>query len=188
MNLHIRKVGPDEVEPLHEMLRKCGQNMKARLGLGHWDPPYPLHLFRKSAEERDVYAVLDGNQLVATFTIGTDEPSYYRTIPGVWESWDVSGEPALYLNRLAVFPELQGQGIGTWCTQTIEQIALARGCEAVRFDAYDKHLQLLKFYDKLGYRRRGTFIFTTKLYGETGMVCFEQLKYKFFAEESYNAH
>ena len=72
--------------------------------------------------------------------------------------------------------------------QTIEQMALAKGCEAVRFDAYDKHLQLLKFYDKLGYHRRGSFIFTTKLYGETGMVCFEQLKYKFFAEESYNAH
>ena len=109
--------------------------MKTRLVLGHWDPPYPLHLFRKSAEERDVYAVLDGDQLIATFTIGTDEPSYYRTIPRLCESWDASGEPALYLNRLAVFPELQGQGIGTWCMQTIEQIALVEGCAADHMQA-----------------------------------------------------
>ena len=180
MNLHLRKAGPYEVDELHEILRKCGHDMKVRLGLGHWDPPYPLDLMRKSAQERSVYSVLDGDQLVATFTVGMQAPPYYHTIPGVWESWDASGEPALYANRLAVLPGLQGQGIGTWCMKKYEQLALAEGCEAIRLDVYDKHLSLLAWYKNLGYHWRGAFTFPTQLYGETGRVCFEKMTRDFF--------
>ena len=183
MVLAIRKADPQEIEPLHEILTKCGLDMQARFGLGHWVPPYPLELMRKSAEERDVYAVYDDHKLIATFTTGTSPLPYYRTIPGVWECWEPSGEPALYCSRLAVLPELQGRGVGTWCMQTIERLAQAEGCRAVRFDAYDKHLQLLEFYDRLGYHRRGTFTFNTKLYGDTGMVCFEKVKKEFVVKE-----
>jgi GNAT superfamily N-acetyltransferase len=146
MNFHLRKIGPDEVDELHKILEQCGQDMKVRLGLGHWVPPYPLDLMPKSAEERSVYAVLVGDQFVATFTVGTQAPVYYHTIPGVWDAWDASGELALYGNRLAVLPEIQGQGIGTWCMMEIEHLALANGCGSVRFDAYDKHEKLLEWY------------------------------------------
>ncbi|HLX56601.1 MAG TPA: GNAT family N-acetyltransferase [Ktedonobacteraceae bacterium] len=182
MNLKLRKAGPNEIEALHEILRQCGQDMKVRLGLGHWDPPYPLELMRKSVEERSVYAVHNDEQLVATFTVGTQAPTYYRTIPGVWESWDAAGEPALYANRLAVLPEIQGQGIGTWCMQEYERIARVEGYEAIRLDAYDKHLRLLAWYEKLGYHWRGTFAFHTRLHGETGMACYEKMKHDFRAQ------
>ena len=183
MMLAIRRVSPEEIEPLQEILQKCGLDMQRRFGLGHWMPPYPLDALRKSAEERNVYAVHDGDALVGTFTTGTQPPSYYLTIPGVQEAWDTSGEPALYVNRLAVLPELQGRGIGTWCMKTMERLARAEGCRAVRFEAYDKHLELLEYYDRLGYHRRGAFTFNTRLYGETGMVCFEKLSYEFFREK-----
>jgi GNAT superfamily N-acetyltransferase len=179
MNLQRRRVGPDEMEALHEILSKCGQDMKARLGLSHWDPPYPLELMRKAAQERDVYAVYNDELLVATFTVGTQPPTYYRTIPGVWEAWDPAGEPALYANRLAVLPEFQGLGIGTWCMHEYERMARGEECEAIRLDAYDKHLSLLAWYEKLGYHWRGTFAFHTRLYSETGMACYEKMKRDF---------
>ena len=100
MDLHIQKVGHNGVEPLHEILRLCGLDMQARFDLAHWTPPYPLELMRKSVEECSVYAVYNDDQLVATFTVGTQPPAYYRTIPGVWEAWDAAGEPALYANRI----------------------------------------------------------------------------------------
>ncbi len=175
MNLHLKKVGPTEIEPLHEILRLCGLDMRSRFGLAHWIPPYPLELMRKSVEERNAYAVYNDDQLVATFTVGTQPPAYYHTIPGVWEAWDAAGEPALYAKRLAVLPEFQGQGIGTWCMEEYERIARVEECKAIRLDAYDKHLMLLAWYTKLGYYWRGTFAFYTKLHGETGMACFEKI-------------
>jgi len=36
MNLQRRQVGPNEMEALHEIVSKCGQDMKVRLGLNHW--------------------------------------------------------------------------------------------------------------------------------------------------------
>jgi GNAT superfamily N-acetyltransferase len=115
MNLERRQAKLDELEAVHKILKQCGQDMKMRLGLGHWDPPYPLDLLRKAAQERRVYIVLSKEQIVATFTLGTEAPAYYRTIPGLWGAWNPVGEPAMYVNRLAVLPEFQGQGIGTWC-------------------------------------------------------------------------
>ena len=170
MKLEVQKVGPDDVEELHSILEKCGQDMQARFGLGHWVPAYPLHLMCRDAETKSVYAVREGDQVVATFTVGTSAPPYYDL--SMWEDPDAK---ALYVSRLAVLPALQGKGIGKWCMKTIEQLAAAEGCVAVRLDAYDKHLELHEFYRHLGYRRRGAARFNTKLYEETGTVFFEKV-------------
>jgi hypothetical protein len=45
-----------------------------------------------------------------------------------------------------------------------------------------KHLSLFAWYQKRDYQRRGAFTFHTKLYGETGMVCFEKMKRDFCAQ------
>ncbi len=56
-----------------------------------------------------------------------------------------------------------------------EHLAHTEGCEAIRLDAYDKHLRLLAWYEKRRYHWRGTFAFHTKLHGETGMACYEKM-------------
>jgi len=170
MNLEIQRVGPDSIEKLHKILEKCGQDMQVRFGLTHWVPAYPLHLMCKDAEVKSVFAIREGNQAIATFTIGTQAPSYYDMT--IWEN---PGAKALYVSRLAVLPALQGRGIGKWCMSTIERLAVAEECTAVRLDAYDKHVKLQDFYCRLGYQQKGTSRFNTKLYGETGAVFFEKI-------------
>jgi GNAT superfamily N-acetyltransferase len=170
MHLHTNKVGPDEVESLHEILRLCGLDMQARFGLAHWIPAYPLELMRRDAEQKSVYAVLDGERTGATFTVGTQPPFYYDPVLS-----ELPNAKAMYLNRLAVLPEMQGRGIGTWCMQIIERLAVENACSVLRFDAYDKHLKLLDFYRGLGYQERGSRTFNTPRRGETGAVFFEKM-------------
>jgi GNAT superfamily N-acetyltransferase len=177
--LHCQQMSPGEVEQVHDMLRLCGLDMQERLGLSHWVPPYPLEALLRSAQERQVYAVFLEGHMVATFTIGTQIPPYYREIPALWERWGLSPTRALYVNRLAVLPALQGKGIGRWCMRRIERLALAQGCEVIQLDAYGKHLELLTFYTKLGYVSQGHFFFTLPPYGETEAVCFEKPRQDF---------
>lgn len=148
MNIQMWRTGPDKVDELHGVLTKCGEDLK-RQGLNHWDPPYPLESLRKDAEERRVYRIRLNRELAGTFTVGTDPLEYYDTV-----TWANPEAEALYASRLAILPELQGRGIGTWCMGEIERVAAEDGW-VVRLDAYEKHDRLLHFYDKLGYERRG---------------------------------
>ena len=165
MSYRIKKVGPHEVDDLHEILRKCGEDLKVRFGLGHWDPPYPLRLLRRDAEERSVYAVLDGHQTVATFTIGTEAYPYYDVTV-----WTAPTAKATYVGHLAVLPALQRKGIGTRCMRTIEGLAIDEGSEAIRLDAYRAHVKLLEFYARLGYSPRGVVEFR-----DTELICLEKI-------------
>jgi GNAT superfamily N-acetyltransferase len=167
-----KRIGPDEVEVVHDILRQCGEDMRERLGLTHWIPPYPLHLMRQSAQEKRVYAVLNKEQVIATFTVGDQGASYYDQLGDIWEAMQTR---ALYLNRLAVLPHLQGRGIGSWCMVRIEQIAREEHYEAIRFDAYARHVKLLDFYQKAGYHQRGVFVVFTPRRGEAETVCFEKV-------------
>ncbi len=182
MPVYYKQVGPDEAENIHAILRLCGLDMQERLGLRHWVPPYPLEALRCSTQERQVYAVFLEDRMVATFTVGTVIPLYYRKIPAIWQLWSVFTPKALYVNRLAVLPSFQGQGIGRWCMQCIESLALTQGYDVIRLDTYGKHLGLLTFYTKLGYRPQGHFFFTMQQHGKTEVICFEKARADWIAQ------
>ena len=149
MNYQIKEVKSEEIAIVHEIIKKCGERLKFEFGLSHWDPPYPIQLLRKDAKEKNVYAVTMGEQTLATFTVSTRPLPYYFP-----ELWLHPNQKAVYVSHLAVLPERQGKGIGSWCMREIEQIAISWDCQAVRLDAYERYNKLLEFYDKLGYERR----------------------------------
>lgn len=164
------KVGPGGVDELHEILKKCGEDLKEKFDLGrYWNPPYPLELMRRDAEEREVCAVRVESRTVGTFTVSHRPPPYYDR-EKYMEMWSDPKGKAMYVGRLAVLPEFQGRGIGTWCIRKIEGLAWASECVAVRLEAYDKYSRLLDFYDKLGYRRRGTI-----WWRDLGAICYEKV-------------
>jgi ribosomal protein S18 acetylase RimI-like enzyme len=175
MELHYQQLSPAQVEPVHEILRLCGLDMQERLGLSHWVPPYPLEKLRQDAENRQVYAVLHENQVIATFTLGTALPRSYEKIPAILQMWNTPQPRALYINHLAILPSLQGRGLGRRCTQMIESMAAEQGCEVMRLDAYSKHTGLQIFYSKLGFRNIGHFVFWSERRGEAETTCYEKL-------------
>ncbi len=147
--LTCRRVGPEAVEPLHEILRLCGVEMHKRLGLDHWFPPIPLERMRREAAESRVHAVEADGQLVATFTTSTDSAKYPEHF------WVDPSHRALYLSRLAVLPSHQGLGIGKWCLRETERQARELNCQAIRFDSHANNKPLVEYYLHHGYTIRG---------------------------------
>lgn len=145
-SLRAIRAGPADAERLHELLARCGRHLHRTRGFANWDPPpVTLEQFRADIGAREVHAVYDGADLVATFTLGMR-----AVVPDADVRWQAP-EPALYLNRLAVAPERQGAGIGRWCTLRIERLARERGCRAVRLDALRDNRPLREFYHRRGY-------------------------------------
>jgi len=153
--LTLHKSGPDEIEPLQEIVRLCGEDIGAHFDLAFWSPPPPLELMRRHASEKAVYAVKDGDDAVATFTLGLSGwPEQSAPF------WADAGHRAAYLFRLAVRPDRQGQGIGHWCLAEVERLAREQDCQAIRLDAIRAFAPPIALYRRLGYEERGVIGWT----------------------------
>jgi GNAT superfamily N-acetyltransferase len=150
----IRRASIEDVEGLHAVLAACGLDLRDRLGLTHWFPAYPRDLFEEQAAKGWVFAVekRDDTEIMATFTASQEAPAYLDL-----SLWGSSGEPSLYLTRLAVLPRFQRRGIGRACIGAVERLALERDCRSVRLDAAELHARLLNWYVKLDYREVGRY-------------------------------
>jgi len=161
----IRRVSVADVAPLHQILIACGLELKERFGLSHWiGANYTLEEMLKDAVEMEVYALTIGENLVGTFTLETISTVPHSYIKYGNIHWQVSDALAVYVHKLAVLPNWQGQGLGTWCLQAIERLAADRGCRAVRLDAVKTHRKLLSFYESRGYQKVGELIYNSEVW------------------------
>lgn len=169
--MNARRVGPEEIEPLHAIVEACGRDLERRFALSHWVPPYPLDQMRDDARTRSVFAVEDDGAIVGTFTVGPSSLAGYTTT--LWRG----PEPALYLNRLAVRPELQSRGVGRFAMNCVEEEARRGGFRSIRFDAIAALPPLRAFYRALGYEERGRAV-NTSCAGESrgqDVILFEKI-------------
>jgi GNAT superfamily N-acetyltransferase len=149
-NLVLKKATVEEAEIVYKILFLCGEHLRDHFGFNHWSPPYPIESIKNNIKERDVYLVYKESLAVATFTIGLSPLAVYDP-----SRWKIKADRAMYLNRLAILPNLQGRNLGTWCMEKIEDFAHQTNCQVLRFDAIAKHQKLLNFYNRLGYNNLG---------------------------------
>ena len=68
----------------------------------------------------------------------------------------------LYVEELAVHPELQGQGIGAFLLEQIEHLARVRGCTHLVLEVAENNDNALKFYRGRNFYRLDAAIFLAK--------------------------
>ena len=119
-------------------------------GLCHWDKYYTPDLVRKLLKHKEVYMAKDGDSCIGTITFDTRPPKYYEE-----EHYDqMFTEPdqmAGYITAVAVFPDLQGQGVATRLLQFVEDLAKEKELKWLRLDCRIEVPGLVEFYKKRGF-------------------------------------
>jgi ribosomal protein S18 acetylase RimI-like enzyme len=97
-----------------------------------------------------MYGIKDGNEYVAVVTLDAKQSKKYQ-----YFNWkDKEGRPCC-IHRLAVDPSRQGQGIGKYLLQYIENLAIQKGFSSSRIDVYKINESAVALYERNGYVKVG---------------------------------
>lgn len=138
MNLTAAKIhAVKDLIIVTKILYACGKDMAMKYDIHHWDNPWikTFVIVLRCLVKNQIYVVGD-QKIVAT----------YQT--------KKNGD-ALYFEKLAVMPEVNGKGIGSFCLKQIEAEARNTGCAKVQMDVYSKSQHAIQFYLNLGYTQVG---------------------------------
>lgn len=151
----IEKVGIEKLDVVYELIKEDSEWLSKEKGLDHWSDWYTKERVGEKFEDWDVYLAYRNNDLVGTMSVSEEKVGYY-----LQESIEMFEKPearALYISMLAVKPEFQGQGVASDLLKSAEEIAKNKGIEYVRFDCREEYTELVDFYLKRGYEKRGSF-------------------------------
>lgn len=115
---------------------------------------------REAPGEADRQAVLD--QIIA-YNEAAVGPAHYQPVAIMLEDengavlgglWGKTAYDWMFVELLAIAPELRGRDHGTALMREAERVARARGCAGIWLDSYS--FQARGFYEKLGYEVFGS--------------------------------
>ena len=131
--LDIRGAVPEDLDSLFELHRTVFRShIEVIWG---WDEKWQRSQFRKEFESSVTYLIQ-----VAGRTVG-----YFQT---------VANADLLYLQSIALHPDVQGQGIGTRLVRRLQREAVDRDV-AVSLSIFRTNPRAMTFYEELGFRQTG---------------------------------
>ena len=123
------------VKSIMSILHACGKDMAGKYGLHHWDNSYlkTLIIVFLCQLKNSIYLVWENENPVATFQVRKENDE-------------------VYFEKLAVSPDKEGQGIGSYCMSDIEKMAGEVNAARVWMEVYTQSRHAIGFYEKRGYR------------------------------------
>jgi len=130
-----------------------------RQGIDQWDDRYPTRKHLESdREEGTLWLAEDQGRLMASVTLNECPAVEYDGI-----LWRKTGR-SLYVHRLCVDPDRQGQGLAKTIMLWVERFAQEQGYHVIRLDTFAGNPRALRLYEGLGYEyvadmtsRKGVF-------------------------------
>ena len=158
----------EEIPEILQLTAACGQAMIDQ-GIFQWNAHYPSRTaFETDIERRELYVYKQGHRIIGAIVLSQVMDEEY--IPIQWLS---PNENNLYIHRLAVHPNYQGQGYAQQLMDYAEAFAKANHYTSIRLDTFSQNPRNQRFYEQRGYTRLGTIYFPKQ--SEHPFYCYELL-------------
>lgn len=153
----IRPAVEADIAILLELTRACARHMIGQ-GIYQWNEVYPNEAaFFSDLHQKSLWVYAPENHPIGCVSFYTEMDPEYKTM-----DWLVPESKHLYVHRLAVHPEHQGQNIARTLMDFAEENARSLGCASVRLDTFSQNPRNLKFYDNRGYKKTGGMLYFPK--------------------------
>src|SRR5690606_4776769 len=132
-----------------------------------WNALYPNRTTFEADVLKNELFILEKNSTL----IGCIVASAFMDVEYQHIKWLAPSDKNIYIHRLAIHPEFQGQGYAQQLMDFTEALALKNNCNSVRLDTFSQNQRNQKFYEQRGYKRLGSIYFPKQ--SEHPFYCYE---------------
>ena len=144
----IRRAKIQEIPEIMEVARACAAHM-INLGIFQWNDQYPTaKSFANDISRQELYVLLNEDRIIGMVALTTIMDEEYKPV-----EWLTKSRNNLYIHRLGVHPDFQGQGYAQKIMDYAEHFAKENGYNSVRLDTFSKNRRNQRFYEQRGYIR-----------------------------------
>ena len=124
--LLIRKATQKDLDSVMAIIRSCTEHMISK-NIFQWNEKYPnIETFQADINNEHLYVLANKDkELIGCVSITFEMDDFYKKI-----DWISSSNKNIYVHRLAVHPNYQGQGHAKTIMNWIENKAIEAKCES----------------------------------------------------------
>ncbi len=146
----VERAKDRDADEVFALIDRCREAMKGT-GIEQWPDFYPdLEVVREDIGSRHLWVSRQDDRIIAAATMDKGQPEQYAGI-----DWRY-GTPCFCIHRFAVDPSRQREGLAGIIMMILESYAASKGAFSIRLDTYSLNTTANRFYEGLGYRKRGT--------------------------------
>ncbi len=150
----IRRAKLPEIDDILEITKACTSFMIEK-GIYQWNEHYPSRIvFESDIQREELYVKTVDNSIIGGIVISSFMDEEYAII-----EWLTQTGKNMYIHRLFVHPDFQGQGHAQSMMDFAEAYARKNGFVSVRLDTFSQNKRNQGFYETRGYKKLGNVHF-----------------------------
>jgi len=139
---------PSDIPDILNMTQACRLHMESK-GIFQWTTSYPnKEKFRGDVGRGELYVLKNNNTIIGCVVLSIVMDAEYKTV-----KWLTANHNNLYIHRLAVRPNYQGQGFAQELMDFGENMARAKHFASIRLDTFSQNKRNRRFYEQRGYQK-----------------------------------
>lgn len=148
--MDIRKGTKEDLKKIMDIVQQTVNIMESE-GNDQWNRTYPQDQdFLADIEAGNLYTAIFDGKVAGSITVDQTQAEEYKNA-----SWR-KDEPCFVFHRLAVDPEIRGEGIASKLILFAEEHAVNKGIPYMRTDTYSLNTKAQRLFEKNGYVIAGT--------------------------------
>jgi ribosomal protein S18 acetylase RimI-like enzyme len=152
--MDIQKGTMDDLNKIVEMYIIARRDLKEN-DIHQWDYNDPsVQMLQADLKAGTLYVAKDGERILGSVVLDEQKEPEHEDI-----DWGVEKGKALYLHRLVVHLDYQGEGTGKALMAFADQYAKEHGYTSIRLDAYEENDVARGLYEHFGYEEMGKVYF-----------------------------
>lgn len=164
--MDITKGTMDDLNKIVEMYIIARRDLKEN-DIHQWDYNDPsIQMLQRDIKAGNLYVARKGDKILGSVVLDENEEPEHEDI-----DWNVKEGKALYLHRLVVHLDYQGEGTGKVLMTFAEQFAKDHGYSCIRLDAYQENEVARGLYEQFGYEKAGKVYFPRR---DVPFFCYEK--------------